>query len=101
MRFEYLRQYAKDAVKRRPDLKTEIWDLVCLAVDMVFEGKQLENEIEGAISNIDELIETAPEPGRFPHPSNHLRYCSAFDAFLPVNWEKIPVCYLVNRYLRK
>jgi hypothetical protein len=91
--------HAQNAVAQRPDLRSEISGLYNLALEMIDEGKSPDSESDCAIDSIDELIENAPAPARFPYPSNHLQYVEAFDRFLPVNWKQIPVSYLVSRYL--
>ena len=98
MNLNSLQIHAQNAIAQRPDLKSEILDLVGLAVDMIDEGKNPESESDCAIDSINELIENAPAPARFPYPSNHLTYVEAFDRFLPVNWKQIPVSYLAARY---
>jgi hypothetical protein len=94
-----LKVHAQNAIAQRPDLESEIRDLVSLALEMIDEVKSPDTESDCAIDSIDELIENAPAPARFPYPSNHLQYVEAFDRFLPVNWKQIPTCYLVSRYL--
>jgi hypothetical protein len=54
---EELLKYAKMAISSRPDLKSEIEDLIQLCRDEIEEGGSVEHEISLCLEDINQLID--------------------------------------------
>jgi hypothetical protein len=50
-------KYANEAIKKRPDLKEDILDLVSLCQSEIEDGASVQNEIELCRNDIEELLE--------------------------------------------
>ena len=52
---EELKQYANEEIKKRPELKQDIRDLVQLAIDEIEEGGSEVHEVQLAQTSIEQL----------------------------------------------
>lgn len=50
-------KYANEAIRKRPDLKEDILDLVSLCQSEIEDGASVQNEIELCRNDIEELLE--------------------------------------------
>lgn len=63
MNLDYLKGFCREKIAEHPELKEQIVDLYYLAQDEIEEGGSESNEVELAISSIDELIENETQVG--------------------------------------